>query len=135
MSGVRDCPRWDSCSAPVCPLDPDWPLTGHLRGERVCLLLCELVKPDGEARLRGALPTAVVDRLVIEAPKVAARWYPIRKRLGSAAHKGSRMAAGHRLARWKEGTGDVAMARKARPGKRAVRPTVPRGRGPRGATP
>ena len=33
----QDCPKWDRCNAPLCPLDQD---TGsHLRGEQVCYQL------------------------------------------------------------------------------------------------
>ena len=33
----QDCPRWDTCNAPLCPLDQD---TGsHLKGEQVCYQL------------------------------------------------------------------------------------------------
>jgi hypothetical protein len=31
-----DCPKFNACSAPICPLDPDWRDRSHLDGERVC---------------------------------------------------------------------------------------------------
>lgn len=98
------CPRWESCSAPVCPLAPDWERLRHIDGERVCGLLCELVKDGGNARLRGALPSELVDRLAAVGPQMAARWYPVRKRLRKASRTGSRMAAGQRLRRQEGGT-------------------------------
>lgn len=126
------CPRWESCSAPVCPLAPDWERLRHVDGERVCGLLCELAKKGGEARLRGALPCALVDRLAEVAPKVAARWYPIRKRLRKASRTGSRMAAGQRLTLPKGGAvvGE-ATARPNAPGESAstMAPVVPAGCG------
>jgi len=32
----RDCPKWNTCSAPICPLDPLWPSAVHLGGEPIC---------------------------------------------------------------------------------------------------
>ena len=32
----QQCPRYDSCSAPICPLDPDALKRRMLRDERVC---------------------------------------------------------------------------------------------------
>lgn len=98
MTCPRDCPRWDGCSAPVCPLADDWRRCQHLSGDRVCGLMCELVKEGGEARLRVRLPGALVDTLADVAPQVAARWERVRMQLRRSAETGSRMAAGQRLA-------------------------------------
>lgn len=97
MTRPRDCPRWDGCSAPVCPLAGDWRRCGHLDGERICGLLSELVKDGGEARLRGALPVALVDSLTEVAPKVAATYSRIRRGLDRASRSSSRIASGQRL--------------------------------------
>jgi hypothetical protein len=95
----RDCPRWDGCSAPVCPLETDWRRCDHLDGERVCSLLSELVKGGGEARLRGVLPTTLVDTLMVVAPMVSARYNRIHRALERASRSSSRMEAGQLLAR------------------------------------
>jgi hypothetical protein len=39
------CPKFDNCSAPICPLDPDWHTRRMLRDERVCYYLLK-VKDD-----------------------------------------------------------------------------------------
>jgi len=36
------CPKFDSCSAPICPLDPDWNKRVMLRDERVCFYLLKV---------------------------------------------------------------------------------------------
>ena len=41
---AEDCPHWEKCSAPICPLDPSG---AHLSGERVCRLAREIVKEGG----------------------------------------------------------------------------------------
>ena len=97
MKGRIPCPRWEHCSAAVCPLVEDWQRHQHIDGERICGWLYELAKDGGEARLRQALPSTAVDRLATVGPTLCSRWYPIRKRLREAARTGSRMEAGQRL--------------------------------------
>ena len=42
-----DCPRFNTCNAPTCPLDPQFTDAPTLRGEPVCRWLREAVKADG----------------------------------------------------------------------------------------
>ena len=91
------CPRFDHCSAPICPLDCHWQRRTHLPGERVCGLLCELVKQGGEARIRGWLPAEQVQTLARVAPDLSARWGRIRLQLERSALIGSKLASGQRL--------------------------------------
>ena len=86
------CPRYDRCSAPVCPLDPAWRLRSHLKGEPVCGLLLELSKTDGEATLRGFLPAEVAQAAITLAPTLLARHAPLRRASEKAAKTGSRLA-------------------------------------------
>lgn len=60
----KNCPRFSSCSAPICPLDKDWSKRTYHRGEAICRLMLEIVKPDGIA--------VVADALSQEMPKKAA---------------------------------------------------------------
>ena len=47
MHTPTECPHWDGCSAPVCPLNQ----TGkHLRDEPICYFAMELVKPEADKR-------------------------------------------------------------------------------------
>lgn len=98
--GAARRPRFDSCNAPVCPLD-DWQRAQHLAGEPVCGLLCELVKEGGEARLRARVPSALVDTLAEALPKIAARWERVRSQLERASRTASKLEAGRRLQRAK----------------------------------
>ncbi len=52
---AEQCPKFEKCSAPICPLDPDWRLRHHYKGERVCFYLTEYSKPAARAFLRGSL--------------------------------------------------------------------------------
>lgn len=105
---MTHCPRWESCSAPVCPLDPIWRQVPHLRGDRVCAYLTERAKPGGEARLRSILSSDLAEK-VSEAYRELStadchdgmhvergRGY-IRAVLSRAATTGSRIESGRRL--------------------------------------
>ncbi len=50
---IEDCPRFDRCSAPICPLDRDWRLRKHLSGEPICAYLREAAKQGGKLPLNG----------------------------------------------------------------------------------
>ena len=86
------CPRYERCSAPICPMDPDWQRRTHLKGEAVCGLLLELSKTNGEATLRGVLRAEVADAVVTHAPDMLARYAPLRRASEKAATSGSRLA-------------------------------------------
>jgi len=58
---MKDCPKYDTCSAPICPLDPDWRLRAHNPEDRVCPYLLESVKADAAERLRGLLLARKLD--------------------------------------------------------------------------
>jgi len=51
---MTECPKFPTCSANICPLDPEWRKRTHLNGERVCMLLCEAAKPGAMEVFRGA---------------------------------------------------------------------------------
>jgi hypothetical protein len=93
MNGAVRCPRFDSCSASICPLDPQWPRAQYIQGERVCGLLTEVVKVGGQPRVANILTPEQFAVLVREWPKVEARWSDIRIRLRASAKTGSRIDA------------------------------------------
>jgi hypothetical protein len=47
---MRDCPNYNNCSVPICPLDPDWEKRTMLDNEGVCPFALESVKPGGRER-------------------------------------------------------------------------------------
>ena len=88
----NDCPKWDTCSCPVCPLDLEWRRRRHLPGERICLWLRELVKPDGRATVERALGDEAALTVAEVAPDITARWSDIEHKLRQASRKGSKTA-------------------------------------------
>lgn len=94
------CPKWNRCSAPVCPLSATWCLARHLTGEPVCLWLREWSKPGGEPRVRAHLPEDMAEavgnayselaHVVIGPPASAERGFgEVRRALARAATTGS----------------------------------------------
>lgn len=91
------CPRYERCSAPICPLDQLWEQRTHIKGESVCGLLLELAKEGGEANLRGSLPEQAADRMVGSAPALLARWAPLRRAFERASKQLSKLRLVGRL--------------------------------------
>jgi hypothetical protein len=89
--GAARCPRFDSCNAPICPLD-NWQRARHLRGEAVCLWLREAVKPGGLARTAAAAAADIAEIVAGALPAIRASSSDIRHKLTAASHFGSKLA-------------------------------------------
>ena len=93
MNDALACPRWDRCSAPLCPLDPEWRRRTMQPSESTCAYLRELAKPDGRATLARCLPSDMVDRLALTAPAMIATVGPLRRALRRVSGRPSRLAS------------------------------------------
>ena len=88
---IDSCPKFEKCSAPICPLDQNWQRASHLQHERVCFYLCESQKRGSEA-LFGSRGLGELYKLIVEAtPAISTRWATIKKALTRAGKSGSRM--------------------------------------------
>jgi hypothetical protein len=81
----QDCPKFNTCHAPICPLDPRWPSAVHLQGEPVCRYLLASGKAGAADHYRDD-PTfkAVLGVL----PTVLAQHPDIARRVAVAARSG-----------------------------------------------
>lgn len=91
------CPKFESCSAPICPMDIDWQLRNHRKGERVCLYLREASKSGGKLENMGYLPEAMPERITQVYPEIVTRHGAIRLALQRAARQGSKVQTIARL--------------------------------------
>lgn len=82
---ARDCSKFDTCSAPICPLDAAWPKAAHLPGERVCFHLLASGKAGAVERFAGD-PVFRACRLAL--PLVKAAHPTIRRAVEAAARRG-----------------------------------------------
>src|SRR5262245_49711341 len=87
MTCPADCPKFDTCGAPVCPLDPLWPSAVHLGGEPVCRYLLASGKAGVEEKY-GTDP--VYRRVLVELPLVLERHPMIAYEVARSARSGFR---------------------------------------------
>lgn len=95
--GPQSCPRYDKCSAPLCPLDLEWRRRNHLQGERVCYFLREAVKDGAATRFKATANEeifAAATRMLSEPENLGAY---VRQRLRDAAQTNSRVDSAKRL--------------------------------------
>lgn len=88
---MRACPKFDGCSAPICPLDPDWPHRIHRKGEPVCFYLLEYIKPGSRARFERSMAMLLYHAMERSVDALCARHAPLRKAVARAKRTGFRM--------------------------------------------
>jgi len=52
---LEDCPKFDKCSAPLCPLDDGLHKRSHLQGERICQYVTRYAKIPFRDDLKGSI--------------------------------------------------------------------------------
>ena len=62
----EDCPKFDKCSANICPIDAEMIFRSHLAGEPVCLYLREYAKPAVRPFLGGCIPPELLEAIRTE---------------------------------------------------------------------
>ncbi|MGD0090785.1 MAG: hypothetical protein ABSE73_12770 [Planctomycetota bacterium] len=82
-----DCPKFQACSAPLCPLDVDWRLRAHNPEDRCCRYLLESQKAGAEGRLDPAMLAACRQMVQAQAEMPSA----LRIALKRAATSGTRL--------------------------------------------
>ena len=85
------CDRFDTCSANICPLDPDWQQRKHLNGERVCFYLIEAQKINAKAVFESSGRGYLYLLMVEATPAIIHRHYAIKYALNQAKKTGSRL--------------------------------------------
>lgn len=88
---MYSCPKWGGCSAPICPLDPDWKLRKHLDGEKACFYLTEFAKPTGKAILSTVLAGEQYEAIARVYPEVMSLPTPLRNQLKRSKKNPSRI--------------------------------------------
>ncbi len=90
---MSTCPKFDRCSAPICPLDPDWRLRVYRRDEPICFYLLEYVKPHARAQFIGGMAMPIYEAIERSMDAMCSRYAPLRKALERAKRTGSRLRA------------------------------------------
>lgn len=85
----KSCERFfKKCSANICPLEVDWQLRTHVKGERVCFYMTEAEKIDAEAVFRDSGRIQLYIAIKDVSPKAASCHYPIKYALEQAKKTG-----------------------------------------------
>ena len=82
---MAQCPRFDQCSAPICPIDTDWRKRAHRKDEPVCAYLRYYAKDPLWGQKQGTVPTELWLKVVEVYPQVIARYGPLKKVLERAS--------------------------------------------------
>ena len=82
---MKECPRFDRCNAPICPLDPDVLDRVHAKGEAVCHYLRLYVKNALWGLKPGSVPAKLPIRVAEVYPQLIARYGPLKDALLRAA--------------------------------------------------
>ena len=87
----RSCPKFDKCSAQICPLDRHWQKRRHLCEERVCFYLLEYSKVNARAVFDVAGCAHLYQDIGRVAQAICAAHPNINKSYIRASNSGSRM--------------------------------------------
>ena len=79
------CPRFERCNAPICPLDSQMLERVHLWGESTCFYLRLFAKQGPQGLFSTSVPRQVAKRVPKAYPIVIDRYEPIKKQLARAA--------------------------------------------------
>lgn len=85
------CPKWHSCSAPICPLDANWANRSIQSEDAICFYLSEAVKDGAAARFEGAGLGQLFHQVTTVLPEPVSSSGRIRRTLERASLNGSRM--------------------------------------------
>ncbi len=92
MPSMPHCPKYQTCNAPVCPIDPAWARRLNRKEDSTCFYLCESVKHGSRALFEGAGLGELYEAIHRATPDIVDRHTRIRRALERAKQTGSRMA-------------------------------------------
>ena len=85
------CPKFQKCTAPICPIDPIWHKRKHISGDRVCFYLTEAQKPDAKAIFEVRSLGHLYELMVTHTPQISQRHHTINTALIKAKNTSSRI--------------------------------------------
>jgi hypothetical protein len=91
MIEPKQCPKYSKCSAPICPLDPDWEKRVMQKDDRTCFYLNEASKPEAAKRFEGRKDEFIFQIAYRRMPLMKKRNSILKKRLEKASLTGSRI--------------------------------------------
>ena len=88
------CPKFDNCSAPICPIDPEWQKRVHIKDDPVCFYLRQHSKHGHRGQNTGGVPEELLKEVERVYPEVIARYAPLKRALKKASCSPSKRFSG-----------------------------------------
>ena len=82
---MKECPRFDGCCAPICPLDPDVLDRAHIKGDPICHYLRLYVKRALWGLKTGSIPANLEIRIAGAYSRLKVRYGPLKNELERVA--------------------------------------------------
>ena len=89
---ISDCSKYETCSAPVCPLDKDWKLRVLCIEDSTCFYLLESVKDASKTHFELAQLGEMYERICEIRDDICTTHKRISNKVEAAKNSGSRMA-------------------------------------------
>jgi len=93
MSNIKlnECPKYFSCSAPICPLDKDWKLRALCNEDATCFYLLESVKDASKTHFEVAQLVEMYKRVCEVRGDICNTHKRISNKVEASKNSGSRM--------------------------------------------
>ncbi len=88
----QKCPKYDTCSAPICPLDKDWKLRVLCIEDPTCFYLLESVKDASKTHFELAQLGVMYVKICEVRDDICTTHKRISNKVKAAKNSGSRMA-------------------------------------------
>ena len=79
------CPKFEQCSAPICPIDPEWQKRVCKKGDPVCFYLRQHAKDPLWGQKAGSVASKLIDKVGEVYLEVIARYGPLKTALVRAS--------------------------------------------------
>jgi hypothetical protein len=89
---IKDCPKYETCSAPICPLDKDWKLRVLCIEDSTCFYLLESVKDASKTHFELAQLEVMYQKICEVRDSICNTHKRISKKVEASKKSGSRMA-------------------------------------------
>lgn len=87
----RQCPKFNMCNAPVCPLDATSIKIKHISGDKCCVYLLETAKIDAKVNFIGAGLSNIYEAIEVVKKDILTSSATIRRAFTRAANTPSRL--------------------------------------------
>lgn len=107
---MRQCPKFETCSANLCPLDPDWEKRRHVNGDPICIYMRESVKHGAALRFLTCGLDDLFQACAKHRDPICEKWPVIGAKVAESASKSPLLRKGRVPNARGQGSGGVPQA-------------------------